>query len=83
MCFPVCARCTGVMIGQLLGLVSFALPTAWWVSLLLLIPLLLDWSVQEYLLVPSTNTRRLLTGVLGGYGEISFVVFVFLYLFSV
>lgn len=68
---PVCARCTGVMLGQLLGLTAFLRTAVWWLCLLALVPLLVDWSVQCWLLFPSTNTRRFVTGLLAGYGEVA------------
>ena len=52
---------------------------AWWLCLLALIPLLIDWSAQYWLLFPSTNTRRFITGLLAGYGEVAFAVLVLRY----
>lgn len=75
--FPVCARCTGVMIGQTLtffiALVFFYLYQMN-INFYLLIgmmfpfalPMLLDWSIQEYLSVMSNNYRRLVTGFFAG-----------------
>ena len=78
--FPVCARCTGVFVGQLSGLAAFAQPLAWWTCLLLLAPLLADWTAQECFGFSSTNRRRFVTGVLGGYGEVAFAVWMCLWL---
>lgn len=66
--FPVCARCTGVIIGQILGAISF---------FLLVLPnrtvgflcfmMFLDWWLQRVGLLQSTNLRRLITGLLCGF----------------
>jgi uncharacterized membrane protein len=69
---PVCARCTGVMIGYLLAFPLFFLHSfSWLVSLAGCGSLLLDWGLQAMKLKNSSNTRRLLTGLSGGYGLMS------------
>jgi uncharacterized membrane protein len=68
--FPVCARCTGVWLGYLFGLlviIIFTLP--WWVGLILLIPALLDGGTQLLNLRTSTNDLRFTTGLILGVGE--------------
>lgn len=74
--FPICARCTGVLIGQLTGLVlackKVRLPTLG--SLCLMLTLFLDWFLQYYKGRESTNTRRVLTGFLGGLGYIQILL---------
>ena len=67
--FPVCARCTGVFL-------SF--PVAIWLvqknkcsikmACLLSEIMLIDWSLQFLQIKESNNTRRLITGCLGGLG---------------
>lgn len=68
--FPVCARCTGVFVGQMFALVYIFVRGAniSMYFLLLTIPLLLDWLVQYTGLRESTNTRRVITGAVGGFG---------------
>lgn len=67
--FPLCARCTGVFIGQLtailLGLIgkSASLKT----SAVFLGIMGADWAIQEAGIAESNNYRRLATGFLGGY----------------
>lgn len=76
--FPVCARCTGLYAGYVLGVV-LALGMWPWVSyaaILLLIPLLLDSLTQYWQWRTSTNLLRFSTGLLGGTGIVSFVVYV-------
>ena len=67
---PVCARCLGAAGGQCasvgFGLLGFFPPL--WIALIALLPMLVDWSVQEWLERESTNARRLVTGLLGGWG---------------
>lgn len=67
--FPVCARCTGVAIGQALAiLLNFKrdIPAA--VSALFLGIMGTDWGLQTLNIKESTNSRRLITGMLGGFG---------------
>ncbi|WP_326982760.1 DUF2085 domain-containing protein [Chryseobacterium sp. MYb264] len=67
--FPVCARCTGIYIGFL-----FMIPMLWFhqigffVSLLLILPTLVDGLTQAYLNRESNNFLRCVTGVLAGIG---------------
>lgn len=66
--FPICARCTGVMIGQLLAVLlywSIKVPA---IILILFCGILFgDWFLQYVGIRESNNQRRLFTGVLGGY----------------
>lgn len=67
--FPLCARCTGELIGILLA------PAVFWIfglpdskiCLWLLLPLVLDGGIQRLTRYESGNIRRLLTGILFGY----------------
>lgn len=68
--FPVCARCTGVFIGQaaacvLAGFRKILSPA---ISLFLLLIMGADWFIQRVGILVSTNFRRLITGILGGMG---------------
>ena len=67
--FPVCARCTGVLAGQLIG---FPLAIKKNISALTAVlcceTTMLDWSLQYSGVKKSTNKRRLVTGLLGGFG---------------
>ena len=67
---PFCARCLGVVIGQ-----TAALTLALWADLpgyqhcvILTLPMAVDWGLQRFSGVLSTNWRRLTTGLLGGFG---------------
>lgn len=67
--FPVCARCTGVIFGYLIAVPMFLfLGSRVLFSLLGCFVMLADWSLQALKRKTSTNPRRFLTGILGGYG---------------
>ena len=75
--FPVCARCTGMLIGMLLAPMLFV----FWVPnvpflILLMLPLIIDGSLQMKTKYVSTNRRRCCSGVLFGYAIVSlFILF--------
>ncbi len=72
--FPVCARCTGVAVGQAAALIALlaGLRLSWPLCLVLLLPMGADWGIQELGIHPSSNGRRLVTGILGGFGLFMF-----------
>lgn len=71
--FPICARCTGVLLGYILSLFIFN-----YINFIFCIGLasimLLDWSIQYLNILKSTNVRRFITGICGGIGCMSFVI---------
>lgn len=69
--FPVCARCTGVLIGQILGTIAFIKRKgSLALSFILSFIMFFDWELQYKQIKESTNIRRLITGVCGGFGLI-------------
>lgn len=67
--FPICARCTGVMFGQLLAIILiWFLQIPFYVNLIMLIPLGIDWGLQYFFKIMSTNVRRFITGIICGFG---------------
>jgi uncharacterized membrane protein len=70
--FPVCARCTGTLVGYLtypaflVGAVAMPL----WLALALNLPALVDGLTQATGRRESTNALRLVTGVLAGVGQV-------------
>ena len=68
--FPVCARCTGVIVGEFIAIICLFLSVnvSPLVAMSLLVPMGIDWGIQYIELLESTNWRRLFTGVLGGFG---------------
>ena len=74
--FPLCARCTGLLVGYLLSIILFfftGLLKAW-IVILLIIPMIIDGTGQLLGKWTSTNPRRFLTGFPAGIG-ISFIFF--------
>lgn len=73
--FPVCARCTGIHLGYItfpLFLFSIIKLNIWW-TIFFMTPTYLDGLIQAYLNIESTNTRRLITGLMSGVGMMSLV----------
>lgn len=67
--FPICARCTGELIGILLAFVTFFFfRLNIKLSLIIMIPMLLDGFIQLLTSYESTNFRRVITGFLFGFG---------------
>lgn len=70
--FPVCARCTGVAIGQGLALlVGFVIQIPVLLGVFFLSVMGIDWGIQELGIKESNNFRRVFTGILGGFGLFS------------
>lgn len=66
---PLCARCTGLVAGQIVGaLISVFTAVSPAVSSSLLLPMAADGLLQLGGIKESTNRRRLITGLLGGIG---------------
>lgn len=76
--FPVCARCTGVFFGESAALVLLipGLICPWYIAMGLLAVMGADWLVQRVGIRESTNIRRLITGICGGYGLFSVYIFI-------
>ena len=71
--FPVCARCTGIHIGCLsLFLFLFQLIYINWIlSIIFILPTLIDGLTQAYFNRESTNSIRVISGFLAGIGVMS------------
>ena len=74
--FPVCARCTGILLGlALVGPVATAFTFGnMYLSLGLILLMCLDGLLQLYGILPSNNPRRLFTGIGFGYAVFSIAV---------
>lgn len=70
--FPLCARCTGILIGYIIGIIYIIIFKNLSIvfELLLMVPLLIDGTGQYLGYFESTNIRRLITGVLAGISTI-------------
>lgn len=70
--FPVCARCTGILIGYIIGIIYiiFCNKLGYILELILMLPILIDGIGQYRGYFVSTNIRRLITGILAGISAI-------------
>lgn len=66
--FPICARCTGELLGIILApfLLIFYKPSIFF-NLIIMLPMVLDGFLQLLTRYESNNTKRLITGILFGY----------------
>ena len=81
--FPVCARCTGVIISAALSFAIFlkrkmSIRTC----LLLSSVMLIDWLIQYLEIKESTNARRFVTGLIGGFGYSTLHLHVYYFLYK-
>ena len=66
---PVCARCEGELIGGLVSLIAiWFLRPPYWLMAAIMIPMAADGLIQAFTKYESTNLRRLVTGMLFGFG---------------
>ena len=72
--FPICARCTGELIGLLAGLTGLWRHPPVFFLIVLLFPMIVDGVAQLLLPYQSTNMRRLLTGMLFGYAVVCLLI---------
>lgn len=73
--FPVCARCTGIMAGEIFSIPLFILfNQSIIVSILLTIPMAVDGIMQYKTAYISNNLKRVVTGFLFGYGLFSIII---------
>lgn len=75
--FPICARCTGELLGMIAGipLAAIAGCPSFWVVVLLMVPMVFDGFLQLLTAYESGNLRRLLTGTLFGIAFIDFLIY--------
>lgn len=73
--FPICARCTGELVGIIFGiLANIYVKFSMYTYLILLIPMIMDGTIQLKTKYESTNRKRFITGFLFGYGLISIFI---------
>lgn len=66
--FPICARCTGELIGIIFSPFIYTFfKTSIFINLLLMLPLILDGFIQLFTKYESNNFKRLVTGILFGF----------------
>lgn len=69
--FPVCARCTGILCGQLMAF--FLKPLGWMTCVWMTIPMMIDGTLQLITPYQSNQIKRALTGFLFGFAMIQLV----------
>lgn len=70
--FPVCARCTGVVLGYLTAISVFLKRGLFKKTSIAGCSIMLaDWSLQRANIMKSTNLRRFISGIAGGFGIMS------------
>lgn len=73
---PVCARCTGIIVGEILSIAfSFGLDLEPLVLIFLMVPMMIDGVIQLKTSYISTNPKRFLSGLMFGYGFLSLLIF--------
>lgn len=72
--FPICARCTGILIGYLLGIIYIIVSKKTHIifEASLMLPIAIDGVGQLYGYWQSNNTRRFITGIMAGIATIGF-----------
>lgn len=75
--FPLCARCTGIFFGYLIGLLMWCIGIriSWGILLLMWIPCALDGIIQRYTKYVSNNFKRVASGVLVGVSYVYILIF--------
>ena len=66
---PVCARCEGELLGAIAAVIAvWFIRPPYWLMAAFMIPMAADGLVQAFTKYESTNWRRLMTGILFGFG---------------
>ena len=66
---PVCARCEGELIGALIAIIAvWFIRPPYYLMALIMIPMAADGLIQAFTRYESNNWRRLITGMLFGFG---------------
>lgn len=81
--FPLCARCTGIVIGELI-IAPIVLIIGFnniWLNLGLFGLMALDGLLQYYHILESNNLRRLVTGLGAGFALTSTLIWILIWIF--
>lgn len=74
-CLPICARCTGILVGGFLFSIVLMFSDTflnWQISFILALPMIVDGGLQYLTHYQSNNIRRFVTGFLCGIGAVIF-----------
>lgn len=74
--FPICSRCTGIIIGYVVSLLLLSLNTVFpiWLCVVLCLFMVIDGGIQLILFIMSNNARRFITGILFGIGAVDLII---------
>ena len=74
--FPMCSRCTGIILGYVISLILFALKIIFpiWLCIVLCMFMIVDGGIQLMFFIMSNNFRRFITGILFGIGAINLII---------
>ena len=80
--FPLCARCTGILVGEIVAclLLLCNIHIDVFIAVLLICPTVLDGMIQLLGKYESTNFKRLFSGLIAGIGLIFILAHVIHYL---
>lgn len=73
--FPVCARCTGVMLGYIISFILRIVGTRinFILCTIMILPMAIDGGIQLLTSYKSNNIKRLITGIFAGIGFIQII----------
>lgn len=81
--FPICARCTGQLIGILIyPLIRFFLDLNLLTSFIMILPLIIDGTLQLKTSYTSNNYKRLITGMCFSVGMLSMFIMSCIFAFN-
>lgn len=73
--FPICARCTGEFLGIILSIFFYKFYSInILISIIFILPMLIDGFFQLLTKYESNNIKRLITGILFGYGFFNLIL---------
>ncbi|NLK95541.1 MAG: DUF2085 domain-containing protein [Clostridiales bacterium] len=75
---PVCARCTGIIFGEIISFILFMFNYRlnYALSLLMLLPMVADGLIQYFTKYLSNNIKRLFTGFIFGIGFMQILCYI-------
>lgn len=80
---PVCARCEGELIGIMAAVIAvWFLRPPYWLMAVIMLPMIADGLIQGLTKYESNNWRRLITGMLFGFGITMIMLKVFIAAFN-
>ena len=77
---PICARCSGVLIGYLLALLFFNIDINILILFIFMGIMFIDYFLHFKNILISNNYRRLLTGILGDFGLLKILIQILKYI---